>query len=66
MPETDDNKKGRIKRLGLVFLVLAAIILSALRMIYDKTPAESLATVALLLAIALAAIFNYLYERRKR
>ncbi len=67
MPETDDNKKkGRIKRLGLVFLVLATIILSALRMIYDKTPAESLATVALLLAIALTTLFNYLDKRRKR
>lgn len=66
MPETDNSKKGRIKRLGLVFLVLATIILSALHMIYPKTPPESLATVAGLLAMAMAALFNYLYERRKR
>jgi hypothetical protein len=65
MPETDESKKGRMKRLGLGTSVLAAIILSALGMIYDKTPPESLATVALLLAMALAALFNYLYERRK-
>ena len=65
MPDTDDSKKGRIKRLGLGTLVLAAIILLALSMIYDKTSPESLATVALLLAMALAAVINYLYERRK-
>ncbi|MEI6640134.1 MAG: hypothetical protein WCL46_10470 [Chlorobium sp.] len=66
MPETDDNKKtGRMKRLGLGTSLLAAIILTALSMIYDKTSPESLATVAVLLAMALAAVFNYLYERRK-
>ena len=66
MPETDDNKKtGRMKRLGLGTSVLAAIILSVLSMIYDKTPPESLAMVSVLLAAAFAALFNYLYERRK-
>ncbi len=65
MPKTDESKKGRIKRLGLGTAVLAAIILTALGMIYDKTPPESLATFAVLLAMALAALFNYLYERRK-
>ncbi len=65
MPESDDSKKGRIKRLGLGTTVLAAIILTALSMIYDKTPPESLAMVSVLLAAAFAALFNYLYERRK-
>ena len=65
-PDETDSKNGRIKRLGLVTLVLAAIILSALHMIYPKTPAESLATVALLLAMALTTLFNYLDKRRKR
>ncbi|MEI6306337.1 MAG: hypothetical protein WCP33_05895 [Deltaproteobacteria bacterium] len=65
MPETNDSKKGRIKRLGLGTAVLAAIILTALSVIYDKTPPESFATVSVLLAMALAAVFNYLYERRK-
>ncbi len=65
MPESDDSKKGRIKRLGLGTTVLAAIILTALSMIYDKTRPESLAMVSVLLAAAFAALFNYLYERRK-
>jgi len=63
--ETNNKQTGRIKRLGGMTLVLAAIILLVLSMIYNKTSPESLATAALLLAMALAAVINYLYERRK-
>lgn len=63
---TDDNKKGRFTRLGGVTLVLAAVILIALRKTYPFVPPHALATFAVLAAMAIAAVLNFLYERRKR
>jgi len=63
--ESKDRSKGRFKRLGVMTVALAVVILTALSRIYDKVDPASLATAALLLAMPLAAILNYFYERRK-
>jgi hypothetical protein len=63
---TPDKKKGRSKRLSLMIPVLGAIILIPLKEIYPLVPTPDLAILALLPAMAIATIFNFLYERRKR
>ena len=63
--ETDGKKKGRVKRLGGMTAVLAAVILIILTKIYPLVPPPALATVAALLALAISALFNFFYERRK-
>jgi hypothetical protein len=64
--EADDKKKGRFKRLGGMIPVLAAVILMVLIKIYPLVPPPALATFAVLVAMVLAAVLNFLYERRKR
>ncbi len=63
--EADDKKKGRFKRLGGMTPLLAAVILMALMQIYPLVPPPALATFAVLAAIAIAAVLNFLFERRK-
>jgi hypothetical protein len=62
----DDKKNGRVKRLAGMTTVLAAIILIILRTIYPLVPPTAMATIAVLLAMLIAAAFNFLYERRKQ
>jgi putative flippase GtrA len=64
--EPTDTRKGRFKRLGGVSLLLAAVILIILRSIYPLVPPTALATPAVLAALAIAAVFNFFYERRGR
>lgn len=68
---TSDNqgqnrKKGRFLRLGGGTTVVAAVILILLVKVYPLVPPPSLATLAVLLAMICAALFNFLYERRKK
>ena len=63
--EPEDTKKGRLKRLGGMTAVLAAVILIILRKIYHLVDPTALATSAVLLAMLIAAGLNYLFERRK-
>lgn len=62
----DDKKKGRLIRLPGMMLVLAAIILIIMSKIWPLVPSTALATVAVLLAIIIATVLNFFYERRKR
>jgi hypothetical protein len=64
--ETEDRKKGRLKRLTVFTAVLAAIVLMILRALYPFVPPMALATFAILLAILITTVCNFLYERRKK
>lgn len=63
--DTDDKKKGRFKRLSGMTVILAAVILIALIKVYHLVPATALATFAVLLAMVISSVLNFLYERRK-
>lgn len=64
--QNHNGKKGRFVRLGGGTTVLAAVILILLVKTYPLVPPPSLATLAVLIALASAALFNFLYERRRK
>lgn len=64
--EAGNAKKGRFKRLTFSIPILAAVILTVICYILPKVPPASLASSAILIAIIVAFVINFFYERIKR